>query len=215
MVEEPCPTCLRLRRRVLFAAAIVGVVAVVAMIGLFQFAGSIPKGVDDVSSRTDAIVVLTGGSERLTTGVDLLADGIANRVFVTGVHPSVDRESFLQLAGANGESLSTRIDTGHAANDTLGNARESALWMRENEYRSLRLVTSDYHMPRSLLEFRRAMPAATIIPHPVFSQSVKSGDWWRFPGTAMLIISEYVKFLVAWVSHHGTGEDVSPASSSS
>jgi uncharacterized SAM-binding protein YcdF (DUF218 family) len=69
--------------------------------------------------------------------------------------------------------------------------------MREQGLGSLRLVTAAYHMPRSLLEFRRAMPEIEIVPHPVFPKHVKQRNWWRWPGSASLIISEYNKYLVA------------------
>lgn len=207
MAEEPCYRCQRLRRRFLAATAVAACVLAVLAAGLIRFANAIPEAVADPETPTDAIVILTGGSARLATGLRLLAAGQAERVFVTGVHPSVARTEFLALAGVGDADFSQRIETGHSAGDTQGNAHETALWMRHHGYRSLRLVTSNYHMPRSVLEFSRVMPEALVIPHPVFSPTVKSGDWWRFPGTAMLIISEYVKFIVAWISHHGGVED--------
>ena len=68
---------------------------------------------------------------------------------------------------------------------------------REQDLRSLRLVTAAYHMPRSLLEFRHAMPEIEIVPHPVFPENFKQRDWWRWPGSASLIVREYSKYLVA------------------
>ena len=76
--------------------------------------------------------------------------------------------------------------------------------MRDNGFRSLRLVTANYHMPRSLLQFRHALPDATIIAHPVFPDHVKQDSWWQWPGTARLIIGEYNKFLVAWTLRQAT-----------
>ena len=73
--------------------------------------------------------------------------------------------------------------------------------MRRESFASLRLVTAGYHMPRSLLEFRRALPGVRIVPHPVFPERVRQADWWAFPGTAWLIVGEYVKYLGAIV--HG------------
>jgi uncharacterized SAM-binding protein YcdF (DUF218 family) len=64
-------------------------------------------------------------------------------------------------------------------------------------YRSLRLVTANYHIPRSLLLFHAAMPDTEIIPHPVTPDSVKLYEWWKHPGTIMLLATEYNKFLVA------------------
>jgi uncharacterized SAM-binding protein YcdF (DUF218 family) len=169
--------------------------------GLVRFARAIPEDVTDRVSHTDAIVVLTGGSERLATGLQLLADNKAERVFISGVHPTVDVVHLVKLAGRPDGELQSRVDAGHGALDTEGNAAETAAWMREHGYRSLRLVTGSYHMPRSLLEFRTALPQAEIVPHPVFPSHVKQRDWWLQPGTAALIIGEYNKYLLASVEH--------------
>jgi uncharacterized SAM-binding protein YcdF (DUF218 family) len=169
--------------------------------GLVRFAHAIPEEVTDRVSRTDAIVVLTGGSERLATGLQLLAENKAERVFISGVHPTVDVVHLAKLAGRPDSDLQSRIEAGHGALDTEGNAAETAAWMRGHGYRSLRLVTGSYHMPRSLLEFRTALPEAEIVPHPVFPPHVKQRTWWLQPGTAALIIGEYNKYLLASVEH--------------
>ena len=189
--------CHRSRRlRILLLAAIVAGVAVsIWIVGLVQFAATIPRGVEDDRSASDAIVVLTGGSERLTTGLDLLSSGRARWMFVSGVHPGVDREAIVRGLGGATDALVARVETGHLARNTAGNARETAAWMRQHAFTSLRLVTASYHMPRSLLELRRVLPEATIIPHPVFPAHVKQARWWAWPGTAMLIIGEYHKYL--------------------
>lgn len=169
--------------------------------GLLRFVGSIPHQVADPMRRTDAIIVLTGGSERLATGVRLLAEDRADRVFVSGVHPSVDVDRLMKLAGRTDARLEDRIEAGHGALDTTGNAQETAAWMRARGYRSLRLVTGSYHMPRSLLEFHEALPEAEVVPHPVFPDRVERSNWWFRPGTATLIIGEYNKFLLANIEH--------------
>ena len=172
--------------------------------GLVRFAETIPDTVADADTPTDAIVVLTGGSERLSTGLQLLADGKAGKVFVSGVHESVDIAELLKTVGSSPEDLGARVETGHGAQDTAGNALETAAWMRDQGYHSLRLVTASYHMPRSLLEFRFAIPEATVVPHPVFPDHVKRERWWLWPGTTALIIGEYHKFLLAWLDHETT-----------
>ena len=73
--------------------------------------------------------------------------------------------------------------------------------MRQHGYRSLRLVTGGYHMPRSLLEFSEALPEAEVVPHPVFPDRVKQASWWTRPGTAALIIGEYNKYLLTRLDH--------------
>ena len=194
----------RRRRRgpILFAIALIAVIVLGAWgVGLILYAGNIPSGVADTSTPTDAIVVLTGGSQRVKTGLDLLSEGKARKLFISGVHEDVEIPRLLEVAGASETPLRRRIETGYGAKNTAGNATETEEWMRENGFRSLRLVTASYHMPRSLLEFRHALPEATIIPHPVFPDHVKQDRWWLWPGTARLIIGEYNKFLVAWAKH--------------
>jgi len=83
------------------------------------------------------------------------------------------------------------------AENTRGNEIETAVWVYEEDYKSLRIVTANYHMPRSLLEFRSLMPDVEIIPHPVFPDNVKIENWWRFPGSTALIASEFNKYMFA------------------
>ena len=111
----------------------------------------------DRASPTDAIVVLTGGKMRLETGLELLAAGKAEKLFISGVNPRVDRDKLLRALGPAAEREACCIVLGHAADNTRQRAGDRRLDAQEG-YRSLRLVTSWYHMRRSLLEFGRAMP---------------------------------------------------------
>jgi uncharacterized SAM-binding protein YcdF (DUF218 family) len=191
----------RVRVAALIAAGLLVGAGASWAVGLVRFACAIPQAVSDPVSHTDAIVVLTGGSERLATGLQLLDENKAERVFISGVYPTVDVVHLVKLAGRSDGDLQSRIDAGRGALDTEGNAAETAAWMRGHGYRSLRLVTGSYHMPRSLLEFRTALPEAEIVPHPVFPARVKQTTWWLQPGTAALIIGEYNKYLLASVEH--------------
>jgi len=182
-----------------FALALV-LAAVAWAAGLFWFVGTIPDRVADRATRTDAIVVLTGGSGRLRTGLLLLSQNRAEKLFVSGVYRGVDVKTLLALAEEVPGDLASRVGIGEATN-TTGNAAETAAWMAKEGFHSLRLVTASYHMPRSLLEFRRALPDAVVIPHPVFPEHVKLKRWWAWPGTAALIVSEYDKYLAARARH--------------
>src|SRR5260370_20233081 len=153
----------------------------------------------DPATPTDAIVVLTGGRLRLETGLELFAAGRAKKLFVSGVNQRVDRDELLRALGPLPQRAACCIAVGHEADNTLGNARETANWMHEEGYKSLRLVTSWYHMRRGLLEFGRAMPQAAMIAHPVFAHHLDPERWWSWHGAPMLIIGEYDKYLVAWI----------------
>lgn len=169
--------------------------------GFLYFVATLPDRVVDSATRTDVIVVLTGGSERLTTGMALLEDGLAGKLFVSGVHRGVDVADILKLAHPRHPDLAGLVVLGYAADDTVGNAAETAAWIESEKLTSLRLVTGAYHMPRSLTEFRQALPGITIVPHPVFPDAVKSREWWRWPGTAALLATEYSKYLASIVRH--------------
>ncbi|MFQ5959524.1 MAG: YdcF family protein, partial [Alphaproteobacteria bacterium] len=167
--------------------------------GFVWFSLQIPRQVADPLSQTDAIIVLTGGPARLNTGLELLAQGLARKLFVSGVYRGVDVAAILRLSRQAPEELECCIELGHSAVDTAGNARETARWMAAEGFRTLRLVTASYHMPRSLAEFRRAMPDVELIAHPVFLESVHVDAWWRWPGTASLLASEFNKYIVSAV----------------
>lgn len=187
---------MKVRARHVLATGVFGV-ALAWSAGLLWFASTLPSDVEDTATHTDAIVVLTGGSERIETGLRLLADGLGTRLFISGVGEQVSMSALV----ARGQSLEPshieNIVIGTLASDTPGNAVETAAWARAERVRSLRLVTASYHMRRALLEFHAAMPDVAIIPHAVFPNTVKS-DWWRWPGTASLIAREYTKFIVTW-----------------
>lgn len=152
----------------------------------------------DRESPTDAVVVLTGGRLRLESGLALLEQGRAKKLFISGVNPRVDRDVLLRLLGAHAAQEACCIVLGREADNTHGNARESAAWMREEGYRSLRLVTSWYHMRRSLLEFSRAMPRVTIIAHPVFAHHIDPEGWFGWHGAIAVVVGEYHKYIAAW-----------------
>ena len=188
----------------LFAAAVIAL-ALVWLAGLVWFAGTVPEHPDDDPRRTDAIVVLTGGQGRFEEGVLLLRQGQAQKLFVSGVEPRVEVPELLKRAHLPPAPSDADIVLGHDADSTASNAAETSDWMHSEGFHSLRLVTANYHMPRSLLEFRHAMPDLTIVPHPVFPGAVKQ-RWWAWPGTAQLIAGEYVKYLVAAASLKLIGE---------
>lgn len=192
------------RRRHRRAPILLGLLCAIAVFwisGLLAFLDKIPRQVEYDTEETDAIVVLTGGSLRVQTGLQLFQEGLARKLFVSGVHRGVDVEQLLRVARQTPAQADCCIALGHQADDTEGNAAESVAWLRREGFNSLRLVTGAYHMPRSLFEFRSAMPEARIVPHPVFPSQVKLDAWWRWPGTAGLILGEYSKYLIVRGRH--------------
>ncbi|MBT3792197.1 MAG: YdcF family protein [Rhodospirillales bacterium] len=166
--------------------------------GLIWFAETLPaQNAAPETDMTDAVVVLTGSPGRLSAGIDLLARKRAKQLFISGVYRGVDVAQILRLVKQQGPELECCMTLGHAADDTKGNATETARWAKKEGIQSLRLVTASYHMRRSLLEFGRLMPHVQIIAHPIFPTGFKAKFWWRWPGTLRLLINEYTKYLVA------------------
>lgn len=187
----------RKRRRLLgpfFWLAVLGLA--LWAVGFLFFVQMVPKQVGDTWTTTDGIVVLTGGTKRLNTGLSLLSDHKAQKLLISGVYRGVDLKEILALSQTSPKELECCIDIGHEADNTQGNARETLLWVQKRGFKSIRLVTANYHMPRSMLEFSHLMPEIDIIPHPVFPKRVRVDEWWRWPGTASLLIGEYNKYIL-------------------
>ncbi len=189
------------RRRSPHARIVLGVlVAAIALWlgGLVWFGQQVPRRVEEEArfAVTDAIVVLTGGAGRLGTGLELLEQGRAKKLFISGVHLGVDVAEILRVSRQEPDAFECCIEVGYDATNTAGNARETARWMAAEGLRSLRLVTANYHMPRSLAEFRRVMPNVVLVPHPVFTDDVQIETWWSSPRSLGLIASEFAKYLI-------------------
>jgi uncharacterized SAM-binding protein YcdF (DUF218 family) len=185
-----------MRRRLLRWGGGAAALLALFLVGFLLFLAEIPEELADPARRTDGIVVLTGGAERVETGLRLLESGAAPRLLVSGV---AARLTLAELARAHARepgALTSRITLGHAAATTVGNAAETTAWARANDVRSLRVVTAGYHMPRALLELRRAMPETELLPHPVGPTTLREGALGP-ARVARLHLSEYVKYLLA------------------
>lgn len=119
----------------------------------------------------DAIITLTGGSGlRIAAGIKLVETGAADHLLISGVNPNVTMVEIAALAGGPPSIYECCVELGYQAETTIGNAIEAANWARENEYTSLIIVTSSYHMPRSLIVLGRTMPDISLQPYPVQSR---------------------------------------------
>lgn len=192
----------RLPRHVATAFCLCGLVlSLVAAIGFFFFLDKLERYEKQPLAGADGIVVLTGGAERIADGVRLLAQGAGRRLLISGVNEKTTRiEVAKDAAKLNSEQknlFDCCIDLDYRALNTLGNALEARSWAGQRGFRSLVVVTSSYHMPRTLAEFAHAMPTAQITPFPVISEQVDLDRWWEKAGTMRLLIGEYVKYLLA------------------
>ena len=178
---------------------IIAIVALIWLVGLFAFAERV-RGLTPAEepARADAIVALTGPSaERVNAAIRLLEQGKGQRVLISGVNREVRRRELRELTPGSSRLFNCCVDLGFEAEDTVGNAQEIAAWARAKGYEDLIVVTSDYHMPRSLVEIRGALPEATLTPYAVSTPSLDNARWWRAAVTARRMTLEYMKYLVA------------------
>lgn len=170
--------------------------------GFLVFANAIVPDTG-VPRSAEGIVALTGGKDRIGQAVELLAKGQAKRLLITGVHPSTKASELQRLVPGGAEFFPCCVDLGRDALDTRGNALETRAWAAKYGFSSLIVVTSNYHMPRTLLEFARAMPQMRLVPHGVVSPNLYIKTWWSHRGTARLLFFEYVKYLNALTAYAG------------
>lgn len=165
--------------------------------GFLQFADTVASLRPPPSPKADAIVVLTGGFQRIDQAVDLLKAGAGKRLLISGVHPSTTGSQIRRNTQSSADLFKCCVDIGHEAIDTIGNATEASQWIHDRGYRTILVVTNNYHMPRSLLELRRARPEAEFIAYPVVNSDLKTTNWLRNPRVLKAILLEYGKYSVA------------------
>ncbi len=188
-------TALARKRRI--AALVLLLPALAFMAGFVVYVAGVLDAADPPAGETDGIVVLTGGGERVATGFRLLGEGRAQRMLISGAHQAAGLQEIATAAGVDAATVQGRVTVGHAAASTRGNAAETAAWARAQDVKSIRVVTAAYHMPRAMLELRRAMPDRTLVAHPVATGTLRApGALWR-PGSWALLIGEYARYVAA------------------
>lgn len=188
----------RARRVVGVACAILFGGALAFLGGFAAFASHVARlATPDAPARADAIIVLTGGEKRLDAAVDLLKSGKGRRLLISGVHPTAGLADLQRATGGDAGLFSCCVDIDHAALDTIGNAEESAKWVTSHAYDSVIVVTNNYHMPRSLLELKRLIGDADLVPYPVVNTRLDSGEWVGNREALRVLFTEYAKYLGA------------------
>lgn len=173
------------------------IVVLIWVAGLVAFAQRVERSTPPVEPPVaDAVVALTGASDlRLEAAARLLERGKGKRLLISGVNREASREDILEVSRAVKPIYDCCVDLGYTAADTIGNAEEIADWARRKNFKTLIVVTSDYHMPRSILEIRAAMPEARLIEYPVVTGLVDVDGWWKNGGDARRLVVEYCKYL--------------------
>lgn len=193
----------RVTRWISYLGITVGIVAAVLLVsGFFWFIASIPPREVHLDRDADAIVVLTGAAARIPDGIELLAAGRGKRLLITGVNRATRAREIARLTPLYSNYFSCCIDLDRSALNTLGNAIEAKRWAHEHGFKSLIVVTSNWHIQRAMLELEYQLPDITLIPYPVVSSRMKSESWWSTGDNARLIIAEYLKYLLALARLH-------------
>nr|WP_078706170.1 YdcF family protein [Bartonella sp. WD16.2] len=147
--------------------------------------------------QADAIIVLTGGENRIKTGVELLQKGLGSQLLISGVNTTIDLNKLIDATYINSHLLSSRIDFGYEATNTKGNAQESAAWIKKHNYKTVYIVTHDYHMVRSLLELKYLMPHIHFIAYPIKENT--TGSWVKQINQMRILVSEYIKNIGVYI----------------
>jgi uncharacterized SAM-binding protein YcdF (DUF218 family) len=163
------------------------------MFGFVVFVSNIPSGMKRID-HADGVVALTGGDVRLRAAETLFEGKVGKRLLISGVHPGTTKSAIKQLVNG-GPRFDCCADMGFAATNTRGNALEAADWVREHHFHSLVVVTANYHMPRSLIEFADVMPNVKLMPYPVQQADVNPQAWWSNLHVFRMLQSEYIKYL--------------------
>jgi len=183
-----------------------------AGLGFVDFLSRVLPSEEKPSRNADGIVVLTGGSSRVSDALDLLSAGYGRRLLISGVHPTNGYSDIQRTLPDSQRLLACCVDLDHSAVNTRSNATETRRWAVERGFHSLIVVTSNYHMPRAILELSHAMPDIQLVPFAVVGEKWREEPWWTSGAALRLLLSEYAKFVFAEmrVAFRGLGQGGMP-----
>ena len=168
--------------------------------GFLVFAGRVANASLPEEPRADGIVALTGGAQRIEDAAALLEQGSAGRLLISGVNEATSADAIADRVPFLHRLINCCVDIGREAHDTRGNALEARDWARALGYDSLIVVTSAWHMPRSLAELRRALPDVRLVAYPVNPDGRDYARWKQDPELFKLLVVEYTKYVVARIA---------------
>ena len=177
-------------------AAVCVVVLLAFTFGFFWFTSRVPLSEITLTGRTDGIVVLTGDSARISEAIELLANRHGQRLLISGANRGTTAAEISRLNPDFTRWIQCCVDFDRSLN-TLGNAIETRRWAERRRFRSLTVVTSDYHMPRAMAEIAHQLPDIRLVAFPVMSERLRAEHWWASGPAMRLLLTEYVKYVIA------------------
>ncbi|WP_175345285.1 YdcF family protein [Bradyrhizobium sp. ORS 375] len=169
----------------------------IAAVGFVGFLSQLRGAEIKPERKADGIVVLTGGSSRVSDAVELLAGGYGRRLLISGVHPTNEASDITRSLPEARSFINCCVDLDYSAINTRSNAAQARRWAAERGFKSLIVVTSNYHMPRAIVELSHAMPSMDLIPYAVVGEKWRDEPWWTSGATLRLLLSEYAKYVAA------------------
>jgi uncharacterized SAM-binding protein YcdF (DUF218 family) len=186
-----------LLRRVGWSTFVLCAAAALLMgLGFIWFLWRVPADEVALNRNADGIVALTGGASRIADAIELLASGHGKRLLISGANRATTSNEISRLNPEFERWVRCCVDFDRSLN-TLGNAIETRRWAEGRGFRSLIVVTSNYHMPRALAEIAHQLPDVALVPFPVVTDRRRADPWWTHGATAKLMVSEYVKYVFA------------------
>lgn len=201
-----------------FLLTIILFVAIGWCSALTWFVRTIPDEAPTITEKAQVLVVLTGGYARIEHGLNLLAEKEAPILYISGVADKTTQSQLLR-AYASAELRQRVADSGgeivmDQARSTVSNAQQTAQFVSQHHFTSIRLITANYHMRRALREFRHTMPEVTIIPDPVSPKEFQRGSWWTNDIGRRVIFGEFHKTVAVYLRDWLRGNEVPPSDAS-
>jgi len=193
-----------LKRAIIRIAKLSTLGILIAAACLQHFVLTLPQPGKELPASTDGLVVPTGGQARIHEGLLLLHNNTAQRLLITGVGKTVSKQVLAGRLNLSADQLVTFqccVDIEKTAMDTKGNAIAARNWADLKQFSTIRLVTSNYHLPRAHLEFARLLPERKITGWPVIPPNLQLGSWYLHWPAIRLLVKEYAKYLLArlWI----------------
>jgi uncharacterized SAM-binding protein YcdF (DUF218 family) len=192
-------TAVQTRRLASIGARMAWLCGLALVLGFVWFIWRLPNKQVMLDRDADGIVVLTGGSSRVTEALELLAAHRGKRLLISGVNPGTTTTDIARENPNYDRLFACCVDLDYSAINTVGNAVQARLWAENHGFHSLVVVTSAYHMPRALAELSHQLSDIALIPYPVLSGRLRAEPWWSNGDTTRVVVSEYLKFLYAEV----------------